>query len=210
MMLFSYTQQILISNSWCIYASVNYRPSLVQIMVCRLPDAKPISEPILNYWQVQLWQQIAMKFESKFDFFTWFETGVCKTIANLSRPHVLCKFTKCRDISRYLVGFSSAVLTKQTYFQTNHCKFATGNSPNNFPGTAIARSCRNFAWDWHLINEVSTCFFLFCGTYIIFFLHLIVIQHHLIWAWFAVWDPFYQHGSIFIPVWVDNFAHYKV
>ena len=34
---------------WRIYALVNY-PSLVQIMACRLVGAKPLSEPMLEYY----------------------------------------------------------------------------------------------------------------------------------------------------------------
>ena len=38
----------LIEAEWRIYASVN-KPSLVQIMACRLDGAKPLSEPMLEY-----------------------------------------------------------------------------------------------------------------------------------------------------------------
>ena len=36
---------------WHIYTSVNL-PSLVQIMACRLAGAKPLSEPMLEYWEL--------------------------------------------------------------------------------------------------------------------------------------------------------------
>ena len=38
------------------YALVNY-PPLVQIMVCRLADAKPLSEPMLGYCELDPWEQ---------------------------------------------------------------------------------------------------------------------------------------------------------
>ena len=38
----------LIEADWRIYSSVN-RPSLVQIMACRLVGAKPLSEPMMEY-----------------------------------------------------------------------------------------------------------------------------------------------------------------
>ena len=39
----------LIETEWCIYASVIW-PPLVQIMACRLAGAKPLSEPVLEYY----------------------------------------------------------------------------------------------------------------------------------------------------------------
>ena len=38
----------LIEAEWRIYALVN-KPSLVQIMACRLDGAKPLSEPMMEY-----------------------------------------------------------------------------------------------------------------------------------------------------------------
>ena len=39
----------LLEAEWCIYASVIY-PSLVQIMACCPVTAKPLSEPMIEYW----------------------------------------------------------------------------------------------------------------------------------------------------------------
>ena len=38
------------------------RPSLVQVMACRLFGVKPLPEPILAYCQLDCWQQISVKF----------------------------------------------------------------------------------------------------------------------------------------------------
>ena len=43
------------------------RISLVQIMDCRLFDAKPLSKSMLFYCQLHPWEQTSMKFESKFN-----------------------------------------------------------------------------------------------------------------------------------------------
>ena len=46
---------ISIEAKWCIYASVN-KPSLVQIMACRLAGTKPLSEPMLEFYQLDPWE----------------------------------------------------------------------------------------------------------------------------------------------------------
>ena len=48
-----------------VHIYVNW-PSLVQIMACHLVDAKPLSEPMLASWQLELWEQISVKFELKY------------------------------------------------------------------------------------------------------------------------------------------------
>ena len=40
--------------------------SLVQVMSCRLFDAKPLPEPVLAFCQLDFWEHISMKFESEF------------------------------------------------------------------------------------------------------------------------------------------------
>ena len=42
------------------------RSSLVQIMACRLFGAKPLPEPMVVYCQLDSWEQVSVKFESKF------------------------------------------------------------------------------------------------------------------------------------------------
>ena len=44
-----YISDLLIEAEWRKYASVNL-PSLVQIMACRLVGAKPLPEPMLEYY----------------------------------------------------------------------------------------------------------------------------------------------------------------
>ena len=43
--------------------------ALVQVMACRLFGAKPLPEPMLFYWQLDSWEQISVKFESRFYHF---------------------------------------------------------------------------------------------------------------------------------------------
>ena len=50
----------LIEAEWRIYASV-IKPSLVQIMACRLVGAKPLSEPMLEYSKLDP-KEISVKF----------------------------------------------------------------------------------------------------------------------------------------------------
>ena len=46
--------------------------ALVQIMACRLIGAKPLSEPMLTYCQLDLWEQTSVKFKSKYKtFHSW-------------------------------------------------------------------------------------------------------------------------------------------
>ena len=45
-------------------------------MACRLFGAKPLPEPVLTYCQLDLWQQISVKFELKYKtFHSW--KGIC-------------------------------------------------------------------------------------------------------------------------------------
>ena len=50
----------LIEAEWRIYALVNLS-SLFQIMACRLIGAKPLSEPMLDYCQLDPCEHISMK-----------------------------------------------------------------------------------------------------------------------------------------------------
>ena len=43
--------------------------SLIQVMACRLFARKPLPEPMLIYCQLVSWEQVSMKFESKFYHF---------------------------------------------------------------------------------------------------------------------------------------------
>ena len=59
-----------------------------KIMACRLFDTKPLSEPMLTYYQFDHKEQTSMKFESKYKIFhSWkyaFENVVCERVAILS------------------------------------------------------------------------------------------------------------------------------
>ena len=64
------------------------RPSLVTIMACRLFGAKPLSELMLRYCQLILWDQTSVTFCSKFKHFNLenlFENVPCQVAAILPR-----------------------------------------------------------------------------------------------------------------------------
>ena len=42
------------------------RPALFQVMAFRLFGAKPLPEPMLDFCQLDSWEQISVKFESEF------------------------------------------------------------------------------------------------------------------------------------------------
>ena len=55
--------------------------SLVQIMACRLLGAKPLPEPMMDYYSLNPWEQISVKRESKYEDVHWknaFENVVWK------------------------------------------------------------------------------------------------------------------------------------
>ena len=58
----------LVEAEWRIYASVKW-PSLFQIMACRLVDAKPLSDPMLEYCWLDHQEQTSVKFKSEFKHF---------------------------------------------------------------------------------------------------------------------------------------------
>ena len=45
--------------------------AMVQIMACHLFGAKPLSYPMLEYWQLNSWEQTSVKSQSKFIHFHW-------------------------------------------------------------------------------------------------------------------------------------------
>ena len=51
----------LIEAEWRLYASIN-KPSLVQIMACRLVGAEPLSESVLKYFLLNPQEQISVQF----------------------------------------------------------------------------------------------------------------------------------------------------
>ena len=48
--------------------------ALFQIMACRLFGTKPLSKPVPGYCQLDPWEQISVKFESKYNTF---DSGIC-------------------------------------------------------------------------------------------------------------------------------------
>ena len=55
-------------------------------MACRLHGAKPLPEPVLTYCQLDHWEQLPMKLESKNKIFFYenvFEAVVCEIAAML-------------------------------------------------------------------------------------------------------------------------------
>ena len=61
--------------------------TLVQMMACRLFDAKPLSKPMLGYGQLDPYEQTSVKFQSKYKtFHSWnaSEYIICKIAAILS------------------------------------------------------------------------------------------------------------------------------
>ena len=60
-------------------------------MACRLDGGKPFSEPMLEYCQLDPWEQNSVKSYKKINFLNRenaFENVVWKKAAILSRPHV--------------------------------------------------------------------------------------------------------------------------
>ena len=82
-----------ISDDHSVSGSMFYQcviwPSLVQIMACRLDDAKPISEPMLESCWWDPWEQNQRNFNSNWNIFIQenaFENIICEMASILSRP----------------------------------------------------------------------------------------------------------------------------
>ena len=66
------------------------RPSLIQIMVCRLLGAKPLSDAMLAYCQLDPWELISVKFYQNTTIVienSELEKVACKLAAILYRLH---------------------------------------------------------------------------------------------------------------------------
>ena len=57
--------------------------SLVQIMACRLLGAKPFTESVLGYCELDFWEQISVKFESDFHQFSIKKMHLIMSSANI-------------------------------------------------------------------------------------------------------------------------------
>ena len=71
-------------------------------MACRLVGAKPLSESLLDYCQLDPCEHISMKFETKYNNFidkNAFENAVWKMAAILSWPQCVKLVSGCRSIA---------------------------------------------------------------------------------------------------------------
>ena len=71
------------------------RTSLFQIMACLLFGAKPLSEPMLEYWT--LWNKLQWNLNQNLNIFideNVFENDVCEIAAILSRPQCVKCYTQ--------------------------------------------------------------------------------------------------------------------
>ena len=63
------------------FSVINSSPpsaAMVQIMACRLFDAKPLTEPMLTYCELKPWEQTSVKLEWKYQtFLSWKYTWKC-------------------------------------------------------------------------------------------------------------------------------------
>ena len=72
--------------------------ALVQVMACRVLDAKPLPEPMLTYCQLDSWQHILVKFESEFYHFHSRKNAienVCQTGGHLVQGGWVNGLTHC-------------------------------------------------------------------------------------------------------------------
>ena len=85
--------------------------SLVQIMACRLIGAKPLSEPMLDYCQLDPCEHISMKILSKYNNFHWWKctwkcrlrNGVHLVPASICWPEPKCLERRHRPVMRKLL-----------------------------------------------------------------------------------------------------------
>ena len=93
--------------------------ALVQIMACRLSGAKPLPEPMQAYCQLDPWEQISVKFESK--SYT-FHSRKCIWICCLPKWQPFCPGwdeLKCKMCETHTFGCSEPpVYTKGMYVIT--------------------------------------------------------------------------------------------
>ena len=101
-------------------------PSLVQIMACRLFGAKPLSEPMLNYCQLETCKHISMTF--------WSNTTVC--IEENAFESVICKM--------------ASILTLPQCF-----KFATDPLYHALTGKVWGVCCEKFGEYWLCYNIIA-------------------------------------------------------
>ena len=92
------------------------KPSLVQMMACRLFGTKPLSEPMLTYCLLHCQEQWNLNFQEN-----WFE-NVCKMAATLSRSRWLEPSVWPKLDVKWQINFlitCQAILIVQGYFLQN-------------------------------------------------------------------------------------------
>ena len=76
------------------------KPSLIQIMACRLMGAKPLSDQMLVYCSLGHWEWTSVNLESKFKLFiegNAFENVVCKMSSAKCLPRPQCVIPQQQD-----------------------------------------------------------------------------------------------------------------
>ena len=99
----------LVEARWRIYESAIW-PLLVQVMACRLVGAKPFSEPMLEYYQLDISEHTSVTLYSKFIHFhkeNELEQVICKIAAILS-------WHECLGMSRHEC-LGMRMIVKTTY-----------------------------------------------------------------------------------------------
>ena len=79
----------IIEVEWRIYMHQQNKPSLIQIMVCRLLGAKPLSEPMLGHCNRITGKMVQWNFDKDSNIFIWetsFQNFFGKMVATLSEP----------------------------------------------------------------------------------------------------------------------------
>ena len=92
------------------------RPTLVQIMACRLVDTMPLSEPMLEYCQLDPWEQISVKFYQKLKHF---HSRTCIWKYRLRKLRLFCLWPFCLGFN---VLTSRTVITKSRELITDPLK----------------------------------------------------------------------------------------
>ena len=103
------------------YMRQQTRPSLVQIMACRLVGAKPLPKPMLAYFQLKLKEQTSVQNNA-------FENVVCKIAVVLSRPQCVDVFCCGKVLVNSLTPFMITSLTwGRLYDCSRSCKAGMEN-----------------------------------------------------------------------------------
>ena len=121
----------LIEAKWRIYMSI-IEPSLVQIMACRLFGAKPLSETMLPYCQLDPKEHISVKFYLKFKSF---DLRKCTWKCHLWMAAIL-SWPQCVNLDMLGVDIITLVVLKYLflYDQGSTLSFLAGCPKSHFLG----------------------------------------------------------------------------